>query len=629
MKPRKSPIWHNVHKQINQATSQAGVYQFLDQENKVLYVGKAKNLSNRLKSYLDHNRHNSRISKMLSLAQKINIITTQNEAEALLLECNLIKKLSPRYNILLRDDKSFANILVDTSHRFPSVSKHRGAKIVKGKYFGPFANNQAVYQTIDHLKKSFLLRSCSDNEFKNRKKPCMEYQIKRCSAPCVGLIDAQNYQQLINEVLEFLSGKKSELQANLAIKMQEHSKNLEFEKAATLRDRIKALSFIQAKQNINLKNDENVDFVALVKKGNLACVIISIFRNGNNYGTKPYFISNEEDDQEQEIIDAFLCQLYNSQEMPDIIASSHFTDNFDDWLQSFSKQKVSFIAPKKGEKFKLLNDYLKLAEDELDKKLASKIKDLEMLVQIKQLFALDKIPERIEIYDNSHTSGQFVVGAFVVAGRDGFIKNAYRKFNIQIEQLTKKDDCSFLQQVLKRRFGQKVKKTEENNNENGNLNAIYPDLIIIDGGKPQLNAAYQVLNEVFTKNSTSPTEPRQAIRFIAMSKGENRNAGEEFFHQINQDSFTLEKHSPLMHYLQRLRDEAHRFAIGFGRQKRAKSISKSALDEIPNIGSKRKALLLNHFGSIAGIAEAKIEDLMLVRGISQNVAKKITNHLKN
>ena len=582
--------------QIAQAPKQAGVYQFLDDLNKALYVGKAKNLRNRLKSYLDKTKHNSRISKMISLATKLEIIITDSESEALLLECNLIKKLMPRYNILLRDDKSFANILVDTSHPFPAVVKHRGnIKEENGKkYFGPFANNQAIYDTIDHLKKIFLLRSCSDSEFKNRKKPCMEYQIKRCSAPCVGMIKQEDYGQSIKEVLDFLAGKKAYLQEDLAKLMQEHSNNLEFEKALVLRDRIKALSAIQAKQNIHLKHNENIDFIALTKQGVTACVVISFFRNGNNYGSKPYFLNVSEDDLENEIMDTFLEQFYSEKKLPDSIILSH---------QTIFDAQVEKLVPKQGEKFNLLKNYLNLAQEELQKHLVIRVKDLEMLVELKRIFDLQKIPERIEIYDNSHTSGQFAVGAFVASGRDGFIKNAYRKFTIRVDELDKKDDCSFLKQVLKRRF----KKDSESN--------TYPDLIIIDGGKAQLNAANQVFKEIGIE-----------IKFIAMSKGKNRNAGEEDFHQVDQHSFTLPKHSPLMHYLQRMRDEAHRFVIGFNRKVRGKSVYKSELDEMSGIGSKRKMILLNHFGSLAAIREAKIQDLLLVKGISKNTAIKIADY---
>lgn len=605
-------MFEKLKEQINKAPKDSGVYQFLDDADKVLYVGKAKNLNNRLKSYLDNSRHNSRIRRMIFVATKIHLTITNTEDEALLLECNLIKKLMPRYNILLRDDKSFANILVDTTHNFPSISKHRGKKNIKGKYFGPFANNSAVYETIDYLKKSFLLRSCSDNEFKSRQKsnrgPCMEYQIKRCCAPCVNLIDQKEYGQLIKEVLNFLSGKKAHLQEDLAKKMQVYSEDWEFEKALVLRDRIKALSTIQAKQNIHLQSDENIDFIALVKQGNLACIVVSFFRNGNNYGFNPYFLSIGDDDVEAEIMQSFLEQFYNEQEKPDLIIVSHEPIN----------QNDKIVIPKQGNKFNLLQDYLKRAKAELDKKLTSQIKDKEMLVELKKLFDLPKIPERIEIYDNSHTSGQFVVGAFVVAGLEGFIKSAYRKFTIRLDGLDKKDDCSFLRQVLQRRF----KKSEEN---------IVPDLIIIDGGKGQLNAASQVFVDLGVD-----------IRFVAMSKGENRNAGEEWFHQIKNTihcqekisddatpcgyihSFTLEKNLPIMFYLQRLRDEAHRFAIGFNRARRAKSVTKSELDEIPNIGSKRKTLLLNHFGSVVAIKQAAVEDLMRVKGISKNVAVKIT-----
>ncbi len=598
----------DLKKQILKSPKNAGVYQFLGEDDKVLYVGKAKNLRNRLKSYLDNNRHNSRIRKMVSLAVKIETTITHTEDEALLLECNLIKKLMPRYNILLRDDKTFANILVDVSHSFPSISRHRGKKNIGGKYFGPFANGGAVYETIDYLKKSFLLRSCSDNEFKNHQKtgrPCMEFQIKRCSAPCVGLIDKKDYGQLIKEVLDFLGGKKANLQEDLAKKMQAYSGDLEFEKAQILRDRIKALSSIQAKQNIHLQSDSNIDFVALVKHGLWACVVVSFFRNGNNYGFKPYFLNVGEDDLVEEIMEAFLGQFYADQEMPDLVLVGVFSEQKvgvanPDWHRSGLVGKIQ--TPKQGYKFNLLQDYLKLAKQELERKLNSQIKDLEMLVELKKLFDLPKIPERIEVYDNSHTGGQFVVGGFVVSGREGFIKNAYRKFTIKIDELDKKDDCGFLRQVLQRRF----KKTNDN---------VFPDLIIIDGGKGQLNAANQAFQELGVD-----------VKFVAMSKGENRNAGEEWFHQIDKPSFTLEKNLPIMFYLQRLRDEAHRFAIGFSRAKRAKAVTKSELDEIPNIGSKRKMLLLNHFGSFSAIAQAGLEDLMLVKGISKNMAVKIMDY---
>ncbi|MFT6106046.1 MAG: excinuclease ABC subunit C [Rickettsiales bacterium] len=628
----------SLKEQITKAPKDPGVYQFLDDSGKVLYVGKAKNLSNRLKNYMDNKRHNSRIRRMVSCATKIDLTITNTESEALLLECNLIKKLMPRYNILLRDDKTFANILVDTTHPFPSIARHRGKKAIKGKYFGPFASSAAIYETIDYLKKSFLLRSCSDNEFKSRKKPCMEYQIKRCSAPCVGLSGREEYGGLIGQVLDFLSGKKSTLQEDLAKKMQEFSNNLEFEKASIVRDRIKALTFIQAKQNIHLNSDENIDFVALARKGSLACVVVSFFRGGNNYGFKPYFLNVADDDLEEEIIKAFLDQFYADQELPDLIvlgkipekdlnlncALKDIIQNNDNFA-SFSGKETTIINPKQGPKFNLLQDYLKLASTELEKKINSRIKDAEMLVEIKNLFDLPKIPERIEIYDNSHTSGQYAVGAFVVAGRDGLIKNSYRKFTIRMEELFKKDDTAFLRQVLERRFknhniqppqsiqeldvGAESPKTKDQIQDKN----PFPDLIIIDGGKGQLSAA----DHVFKKLGVD-------VNFVAMSKGKNRNAGEEWFHAVGKPSFTLNKNSPTMYYLQRLRDEAHRFAIGFNRAKRAKSITKSELDEVPNIGKSRKSALLNHFGSVSAIKEARIEDLMRVKGISKNVAIKIS-----
>jgi len=350
-----------LKQQIKQAPTSAGVYKFLGLGEKVLYIGKAKNLYNRLQSYLHTKRHNSRISKMISMAIGIETTITNNESEALLLECNLIKKLMPKYNILLRDDKSFANILVDTSHQFPSIVKHRGKKIIIGKYFGPFANNKAIDETIAYLEKSFLLRSCSDGEFRRRKTPCIKYQIKRCSAPCVGMIDSKNYWQLITEVLDFFSGKKANLQKDLAKKMQQYSNNLEFENARIVRDRIQALSTIQAKQNIHLQNNENIDFIALARQKNLACVIISFFRNGNNYGFKPYFLNINEDDEDNKIFEAFLQQFYADKEMPNTIASSGISR----CETKFCNQKI--ITPKRGQKFNLMQEYLRLAQEELQK----------------------------------------------------------------------------------------------------------------------------------------------------------------------------------------------------------------------------------------------------------------------
>jgi excinuclease ABC subunit C len=631
----------DLKQQINEAPTISGIYQFFDKSDRVLYVGKAKNIKNRLKNYLDEKRLTSRIRIMVSHAVKIEVIITNTEVEALLLECNMIKKLMPRYNILLRDDKSFPYILVDFSTDFPSIYKHRGKKTIKGSYFGPFASSLAVNEAIETLKKSFLLRSCSDSEFKRRKTPCLEYQIKKCSAPCVGKINKNEYGKLIEETLDFLSGKKANLQEDLAQKMHQHSKDLAFEKAGIIRDRIKALSMIQAKQNIALDTKKDIDFMAISKQGNIACIVVSFYRSGNNFGSKPYFLNINEDDEITEITRAFMGQFYLNNTPPNIILTSAIPDDLEglnQMLYDICQKKVQINTPKQGMKLDILQDLIKLSHKELQKKLASQIKDKKMLFEIKNLFNLPKTPERIEVYDNSHTNGENIVGAMIVAGADGFIRGDYRKFNIRVEDLKNKDDCAFLKQVLTRRF----KKLQDQDPKR--TLKTWPDLIIIDGGKGQLSASKEVFNSLGITHQ----------KYIAMSKGEDRNAGKEYFYQyINikqslqknvilvQDSqvkiqakdsgqychsFTLDRNSSLMYYLQNMRDEAHRFAIGFNRQRRAKSMVKSQLDEIKDIGKTRKMLLLNHFGSVREIKQASLEDLTRVKGISKNVATKILDY---
>ena len=583
-----------------------GVYQFFDQNEKALYIGKAKNLKKRLKNYLDEKRLVPRIIRMLSLADKIETIPTSTETEALLLECNLIKKLMPRYNILLRDDKSFPYILI-SDDEFGRIGKHYGKRSENGNYFGPFASGFDVNKTLDILKKSFLLRSCSNSEFKNRKKPCLEYQIKRCSAPCVALIDKKDYDILVLEALDFLKGKSVKVQEELIKQMNDYSAKTEYEKAAIIRNRIKALSAIQSKQNINLLSLNDADVISLAKQNNLACLYISFYRSGHNYGSKPYFMNIEEDDNEEKIIAAFLGQFYLNQEIPDNIILSHKaseSENIEKFLNQLSGKNSTITIPKAGYKFNLIQDHLLNAKKFLEQKIGSQINDQKMLLELKILFDLPKIPERIEVYDNSHISGEYMVSAMICAGPEGFMKNNYRKYNIRKSDLVHQDDTAILKQALTRRF-QRLK-TE----------GIRPDLIIIDGGKGQLSAALEVFKqlEIIDQN------------IVCMSKGPNRNAGEEYFHLPGKESFQLEKGIPLAFYLQRLRDEAHRFAIGTHRNKRAKSITKSELDEINDIGKTRKMILLNHFGSVKAIKEASLADIERINGIGKNIARKIKNY---
>lgn len=599
----------------------SGVYQFFDINDQILYIGKAKNLRKRLQNYTQEARLSRRIARMVFLAQKLELIQTESEVEALLLEHNLIKKLSPKYNILLRDDKTFPHILI-SKHRFPQISKHRGAKREKGEYFGPFAAANDVNQTIDVLKKSFLLRGCSDAEFKSRTKPCLEYQIKRCCAPCVNLINEADYENLVENAFDFLRGKSVHVQEQLAKDMQQFSDRQEYEKASVIRDRIKSLTSIQSKQNINISEVSDADIITLVSKNNQLCIYISFFRGGNNYGSKPYFYEINETPLD-EFLSGFLGQFYLSQTPPNLILlnleiqDKELTESF---LSNLAEKKTIIKNPKQGEKLRIIKDQEQIALQNLEQKMAQNLSNSAMLLEVKELFHLAELPKRIEVYDNSHISGEYAVGVFITAGIEGFIKNGYRKFNIRFDEVKNRDDTAMLQEVLRRRFKNEKPALNENNSHSEIVSELpkqLPDLIIVDGGLGQLSAAQKVFKELNIKP-----------KFVCMSKGKDRNAGEEYFHQIDQESFTLPKNHKVMYYLQQLRDEAHRFAITTHRNKRAKSVTKSSLDEISGIGKARKKALLNHFGSFDKIKSASIEDLMRLDGISKSIAEKIKDFSK-
>lgn len=526
-----------------------GIYQFFDAKENLLYVGKAKNLQKRVASYAKENQLSARIARMVFLAEKIETTQTVSEAEALLLEHNLIKKFQPKFNILLRDDKTFAQILI-TDHKFPRIAKYRGVKVGGGSYFGPFASTHDVNHTIDLLRKSFLLRNCSDSDFKSRKKPCLEYQIKRCAAPCVGLISQDEYEISVQNVADVLSGKSVAVQKNLSQKMQRLSAAEEYEKAAQTRDQIKALNAIQAKQNINVGELKDFDAITLAASGDRLCIYISFFRGGQNFGAKPYFFESED---AAKTLSEFLGQFYLSQTAPNLILLDRELEEkklLEGFLEKISGKKVTILAPKKGDKLSLIKDQSQITIQNLEQKISQNLNTKTLLLEVKKIFDLPKIPQRIEVYDNSHTSGTNAVGAMIAAGLDGFIKSGYRKFNIRFEQ-GGRDDTAMMREVLTRRFS----KTQANSLWS------FPDFVIIDGGKPQLTAAQKIFSELKIK-----------IPFVCMAKGENRNAGEEWFHAPNKDPLTLPKHSPAMHYLQRLRDEAHRFAITAHRKKRAMSL---------------------------------------------------------
>lgn len=598
---------------INKAPQSSGVYRFLGEDGAVLYVGKAKNLRKRLLNYTAANRLSARIAHMMFLACDVELTHTESELEALLLEHNLIKKLAPKYNILLRDDKTFALIAIDKKHQFGGIRKHRGLKNEDSYYFGPFASGEDVNRVIDILKKSFLLRSCSDSEFKARKRPCLEYQIKKCSAPCVAMVSKDEYDLSIKMAVDFLSGKSSQIQNLLAQKMHKFSEAHNFEKAAMVRDQIKSLTSIQAKQNVNLDDTTNKDIINLVQEDGQYCIYVSFYRGGNNYGSKPYFYKVEEVSDEKELLAKFLGQFYLNQEPPEELLLNLEIDEhelMEDFLSKLAERKVSIKIPQQGDKFKLVKDLGDIAKQVLHRKIEENFNEKELLLEVKTLFHLPEISQRIEVYDNSHISGKHAVGVLICTGPTGFIKNGYRKYNIDLEGLENKDDTAMLREVLQRRF--RLVKNAENVTALDSNAPVTPDLIIIDGGIGQLNAAKMVFDELGVK-----------VPFVCMSKGPNRNAGEEYFHQIGHESFTLPKNHKVMYYLQRLRDEAHRFAITTHRAKRAKTVTKSALDEVPNIGAKRKKALLNHFGSMDKVKSATVEDLTRVEGISLAIAKKI------
>lgn len=602
-------------KKIKISPQKPGIYQFFGKNDDILYIGKAKNLRNRLKNYLDTKNLTTRITKMTLNAHRLEFILTNNEIEALLLECNLIKKYKPKYNILLKDSKSFPYIAISKNEDFPKISKYRGFKDNKSHYFGPFANINASNQAIDSLKKAFLLRSCSDSDFKSRKRPCLEYEIKKCSAPCVDLISKAEYQKSITSTITFLKGKDASLQEELSAKMQKYSEELEFERAAKIRDQIKSLSIIQAKQNINIAQLGQMDMILFLKKSNIAAINISFYRFGHNYGNKSYFFDINEDDNDLDVIFAFISQFYQDNETPKNIISNRDLNLNDDivnfLLESEDLSSINISCPKKGQKLQLIQDALPFLREEIDKKIASDSKIKDLLLQLKDLLKIDHIPNRIEIYDNSHISGTNAVGAMVFASENGFVKNNYRKFNIKLQELQKKDDTNFLKQVFNRRFKDFEKQKVEN----------LPNLIIIDGGKGQLSS----VKEIFAQKNIK-------IPFLCMSKGAGRNAGLEDFHIISDDiyyHFNLPKNSAISYYLQNLRDEAHRFAIGSHIAKRKKSMFKSQLDEIPNIGAARKKLLLNHFGDLNAIKEASLEDLTRVKNLGDKIAKKIFNYFSN
>jgi excinuclease ABC subunit C len=587
-----------------------GVYRMLNLKGDVLYVGKAKSLKKRVVAYTHPDRMPLRIQRMIAETRSMEVVTTRTEVEALLLECDLIKTLGPRYNILLKDDKSFPHILVTDDHDWPQVLKHRGARTRKGQYFGPFASAGAVNQTLAALQRAFLLRSCSDSMFAGRTRPCLLYQIKRCSAPCVERIEPDAYRALVEGARDFLSGRSQRIQRELATAMEAASEAMEYEQAAVLRDRIRALTRIQAHQDVSSADLVEADVVALHQAGGGACVQVFFFRAGVNYGTRSYFPVHAQDSGPEEVMAAFLGQFYADKPAPsEILVNVEPAESaiLARALTEKTGRKVTILAPRRGDRAKLVERASDNAREALGRRMAESGAQRMLLDGLATAFTLESAPERIEVFDNSHIQGSDAVGAMIVAGPDGLIKAAYRKFTIKSAEITPGDDFGMMREVLTRRFSRAQK--EDPDRDKG----AWPDLVLIDGGLGQLNAALAVLAELGIDDVT----------MIGIAKGADRNAGRERFFLPGRPPLSLPARDPVLYFLQRLRDEAHRFAIGTHRAKRSKGLSQSQLDEVPGIGARRKKALLHHFGSARAVTEAAIADLEAVEGISGTMARKI------
>jgi len=588
-----------------------GVYRMLDGKGDVLYVGKAKSLKKRVASYAKTGAHTDRIARMVAETAEMLFVTTASEVEALLLESNLIKRLKPRYNVSYRDDKSFPNILLRQDHEFPQLLKHRGAKSTKGIYFGPFASAGAVNRTLNTLQRAFLLRSCSDSVFESRTRPCLLHQIKRCSAPCTGRIDKDAYAELVREAELFLTGKSRGVQNLLVKEMGEASEALDFERAARYRDRIRAMSHIQLHQGINPTTFSEADVFAAFSEGGQTCIQVFFFRAGQNWGNRPYFPRHDRELSTQEVLESFVGQFYDEREAPKLILLSHDIPNCALLAEALSLRqdyRVEIAVPVRGEKREIIQMALQNAREQLARRMAENSAQRELLEGVAEVFGLDARPRRIEVYDNSHIQGAQALGAMIVAGQNGFDKNEYRKFNIRSAELTPGDDYAMMREVLTRRFSRLIKE-----NEADEARAKWPNLVLIDGGPGQLAVACQVFADLGVEDVT----------VAGISKGPERDAGREHFYLPGREPFRLDPKSPVLYFLQRLRDEAHRFAIGSHRKRRSKAVGANPLDEIEGVGASRKRALLQHFGSAKAVSAASLVDLEAVAGVSRTLATKI------
>ena len=617
---------------VKHAPSAPGVYRMIDDKGEVLYVGKAKNIKKRVTAYTRPTGHDSRITRMIAATVTMEFVSTASETEALLLEANLIKRLRPRFNVLLRDDKSFPYILITSDHWAPQILKHRGARTRKGHYYGPFANAGAVNRTINALQRAFLLRSCSDSFFEARTRPCLLYQIKRCSAPCTQEIDFAGYSELVREANEFLSGRSRDVQKELAAEMDTASSAMDFERAAIYRDRLAALSAITSHQGINPRNVEEADVFALHQAGGYNCVEVFFFRTGQNWGNRAYFPRADRTLGGSEVLGAFMAQFYDDKPAPKLVLVSHEFEEREllaAALSTKSGRKVEVSVPQRGERKELVMHALANAREALARKLADTSSQQRLLKALTETFGLPREPRRIEVYDNSHIAGTNAVGAMVVAGPEGFRKNQYRKFNIRSTDITPGDDYGMLREVLQRRFKRLLEENPRSVSADDALAAVltgevgdgddqaddqpWPDLVLIDGGQGQLRSAQETLAELGVTD----------VPLVAIAKGPDRDAGRETFFMPGRAPFKLPPRDPLLYFVERLRDEAHRFAIGSHRTRRKKDIREAGLQEIAGIGPTRKRALLRHFGTVKAIERASLSDLAHVAGINAETARKI------
>lgn len=586
-----------------------GVYRMLAVDSAVLYVGKARSLRKRVASYTKYGGHTNRIARMIQATASMEFITTETETEALLLESNLIKQLKPRFNVLLRDDKSFPHILIEAGP-WPLMRKHRGARRDKGRYFGPFASAGAVNRTLNQMQKAFLLRTCSDSVFSNRTRPCLLHQIKRCCAPCVEAVSPEEYAALTEDAFRFLEGRSTRVQADLAERMTQASEAMEFEQAAIYRDRIRALTHIQSHQGINPQVTAEADVVSLHREGGQACVQVFFFRSHQNWGNRAYFPRVTADMEDAEILEAFLGQFYADRQPARMVLLSHEIAQaglLAEALSTIVGRRVVVAVPQRGEKRELVDHASQNAREALSRKMAESASQAKLLGGLAEAFDLDGAPKRIEVYDNSHIQGAHAVGAMIVAGPEGYEKSQYRKFNIKSESLTPGDDFGMMKEVLTRRFQRLIKEDPDR------TSGSWPDLVLIDGGAGQVSASVEVLAELGVEN----------VALFGVAKGVDRDAGKEEFHAPGRRPFALPFRSTALYFIQRLRDEAHRFAIGAHRAKRAKAVGATPLDEIPGIGPGRKRALLSHFGSAKAVGRAGLSDLKSVDGISASMAETI------